>query len=98
MFTYSFWHAGAPGGSLWNTGYAGASEAFDRLRDSTTDAEVRGAVQALSTRFREDAPAAFLAWIPYTRAISTDIDLGVEVPDPFMSIWRWQRTGGTPTP
>jgi peptide/nickel transport system substrate-binding protein len=99
MFTYRFWHAGAPGGALWNTGYSGAGEPFDRLRNSTTDAEVREAVQALSTRFQNDVPAAFLAWTQYTRAISTDIDVGQETPDPFMSIWRWQRTGrGTLTP
>ena len=99
MFTYWFWHSDEPGGALLRTGYTGAADAFDRLRNSTSDDEVRAAVSALDARFQTDVPAAFLAWTQMTRAISTDIQVGGDEADPFSSIWRWQRTGrGTPTP
>jgi peptide/nickel transport system substrate-binding protein len=99
MFTYRFWHSGAPGGAWLQTGYTGAAEAFDRLRNSTSDDEVRAAVSALDARFQADVPAAFLAWPQMTRAVSTEIQVGGDAADPFMSMWQWRRTGrGTPTP
>ena len=99
MFTYRFWDTAAPGGAIFQTAYSGANEAFEQLRNSTSDDEVRASVASLDARFQEDVPAAFLAWTQVTRAISTAIQVGTDAPDPFMSMWQWQRTDrGTPTP
>jgi len=98
MFTYRFWRSASSSDDVfWRTGYTGVDAELDRLRDSTTDTQVRDAIAALSARFREDAPAAFIAWTEVTRAISSDISVNAEGADPFMSIWKWRRGGARGT-
>lgn len=90
--TYRFWRSTGPmNTATQNSGYTGADALLDQLRRSTSDEEVRAAVGALALRFREDAPAAFIAWLEITRAVDARFDVG-EKPgeDPFASIWRWK--------
>lgn len=96
MFTYYFWRSSTAGRpALWMTGYSGANPALDQLRESTTDDEIREAVSALAQRFREDAPAAFIAWTNVTRVLNADVHVDdPTVQDPFLAIWRWRRTAG----
>ena len=75
---------------MQQSGYTGADDLLDALQRSTDDTEVRQAVGALSRRFYEDAPAAFIAWTEITRAISSRFvvpEAGGE--DPFSKIWQW---------
>jgi peptide/nickel transport system substrate-binding protein len=90
--TYRFWRSAPPGsGAMQQSGYTGADDLLDALQRSTDDTEVRQAVEALSRRFYEDAPAAFIAWTEITRAISSRFvvpEAGGE--DPFSKIWQWR--------
>lgn len=98
LFTYLFWHSRGATDVFWNTGYTGADGPLDRLRDSATDDEVRSAIQSLSERFRRDVPAVFIAWTDVTRAVSSDVLVNTDSPDPFMSLWRWQHAPGRSMP
>ena len=72
-----------------------ADEALDRLRESHSDDETRAAIKTLDQRFREDAPAAFIAWTEVTRALNADVVLDdPDVHDPFTAIWRWAKSPG----
>jgi ABC-type transport system substrate-binding protein len=93
MFTHLFWRSPTPGEpAIWRTGYSGADAALDRLRASTSDDELRASLRQLTERFRDDAPAIFIAWTEVTRAVSSEISVGEEsAADPFMSLWKWRR-------
>lgn len=95
--TYRFWRSSGPlNTATQNSGYTGADTLLDQLRGSTSDEEVRAAVRALASRFREDAPAAFIAWLEITRAVDGKFDVGVgSGEDPFASIWRWKPVVAT---
>jgi peptide/nickel transport system substrate-binding protein len=98
MFTYRFWRSsGADQPAFWRTGYTGADLALDRLRESQTEAETRAALAEVARRFRDDVPAAFIAWTEVTRALNADITVSdSNLHDPFTAIWRWARApGGT---
>lgn len=97
MFAYWFWRSsGAEATAFWRTGYTGANAVLDQLRESRSDEETRAAIRAVDQRFREDAPAAFIAWTEVTRALHADVVVGDEnVHDPFTAIWRWQKVPGT---
>lgn len=91
--TYRFWRS-AGEAPMQRSGYTGADELLDALQRSTSDEEVRRVVAALSDRFHEDAPAAFIAWTEVTRAIDAGFvvpDVGAE--DPFAKIWQWRPAG-----
>jgi peptide/nickel transport system substrate-binding protein len=89
MFTHWFWRSP---GRAWQSGYAGADNALDRLRASTSDDQFRGFLRDLSEQFERDVPAVFIAWRQMTRAIRADIDVGVDAGvDPFTSVWKWRR-------
>ena len=90
--TYRFWRSTGPlNVATQNSGYTGADALLDRLRRSTSDDEVRTTVRELAVRFREDAPAAFIAWLEITRAVDARFDVGVSAgEDPFANIWRWK--------
>lgn len=89
--TYRFWHSPAAGADLQDSGYTGADEALDRLREALQDSDVRSAVADLRQRFHEDVPAAFLAWPETTRAVDARFDIGDRSnPDIFASLWRWR--------
>jgi peptide/nickel transport system substrate-binding protein len=96
MFTYRFWRSSPDAqGAFWQTGYTGADAALDQLRESHSENQTRAAVKALDERFREDAPAAFIAWTEVTRALNADIALDdPELHDPFTAIWRWVKSPG----
>ena len=93
--TYRFWRSTSllniP---TQNSHYTGADALLDQLRRSTSDDEVRTAVRALAARFKEDAPAAFIAWLEITRAVDGKFDVGVAPgEDPFANIGRWKLAG-----
>jgi peptide/nickel transport system substrate-binding protein len=92
-FTYRLWRSSASAQTaLQNSGYTGADPLLDKLRRSTTDAEMQDTVAALVHRFQEDAPAVFIAWLEVTKAIDSDIDVGESnAQDPFMNIGQWRR-------
>lgn len=96
--TYRFWRSTGPmNQATQDSGYTGADELLDQLRRSTSEEEMRSAVSALAQRFREDAPAAFIAWLEITRAVDADLDVGERpAEDPFANIWRWKRVGMRP--
>ena len=90
--TYRFWRSTPRGAAaMQRSGYVGADDLLDALQRSTDDADVRQAVQALSRRFYEDAPAAFIAWTEITRAIDSRFVVPEEGgEDPFSKIWQWR--------
>ena len=97
--TYRFWRSTESGSAaMQRSGYTGADRLLDALQRSTDDADVRHAVEALSHRFHEDAPAAFIAWTEITRAVHSRFvvpEAGGE--DPFAKIWQWRPAApGTP--
>jgi peptide/nickel transport system substrate-binding protein len=98
MFTYRFWRSSPDAqGAFWRTGYTGADAALDQLRESHSDDQTRAAVKALDQRFREDVPAAFIAWTEVTRALNADVVLDdPDLHDPFTAIWRWVKSPGIP--
>ena len=81
---------------MQNTGYSGADEVFDRLREARTDQAdyeevIRIGVGDLRQRFYEDVPAVFLAWTKTTRAVDARFDVGNRNdPDIFANLWKWQ--------
>lgn len=91
--TYHFWRS-ADGGTREPgqvSGYAGADPVLDQLRRANSDVEISKTVAALAERFYEDAPAAFLAWLEVTRAVSARFAVPQNAaPDPFMNIWEWR--------
>jgi ABC-type transport system substrate-binding protein len=97
-WAYRFWHSpnGALGPVMQNTGYSGADEVFDRLREARTDQAdyeevIRIGVGDLRQRFYEDVPAVFLAWTKTTRAVDARFDVGNRNnPDIFANLWKWQ--------
>lgn len=90
--TYRGWRSTRPDNrATLNTGYSGADELLDQLRRSTTDAEIRTTLAALSERFYQDAPAAFIAWLEVTRAVDSRFSIGNSRPqDPFVDLWQWR--------
>jgi len=95
-WTYRFWHS-SPAGSaeLQNSGYSGANQALDELRNARTDSEVRAGVADLRQRFYEDVPAAFLAWTHGTNAVDVRYEVGdPSAPEIWANFWRW-RIGPT---
>ena len=98
MFTYWFWRSAPPDQpAFWRTGYTGADAALDRLRESQTETETRAALAEVARRFREDAPAAFIAWTEVTRVLNADVVVSdPDLHDPFTAIWRWARAPGAP--
>ncbi|HJR61056.1 MAG TPA: ABC transporter substrate-binding protein [Vicinamibacterales bacterium] len=90
--TYRFWRSSEKGNAaMQGSGYTGVDALLDTFKQSTSDEAVRAAVAALSQRFHEDAPAAFIAWTEITRAVSSDFavpDVGAE--DPLAKIWQWR--------
>lgn len=90
---YRFWRSAGPNNPrpTQNSGYTGADAVLDQLRRSTSEEQIRSSVSALSRRFYEDAPAAFIAWLEVARAV----DARFTVPDrtdrdPFINLWQWR--------
>jgi ABC-type transport system substrate-binding protein len=95
-WAYRFWHSpkGALGPVMQNTGYSGADDVFDRLRQARLpedEKDIRIGVGDLRQRFFEDVPAVFLAWTKTTRAVDARFDVGNRNdPDIFANLWKWQ--------
>ncbi|MEP6919003.1 MAG: ABC transporter substrate-binding protein [Acidobacteriota bacterium] len=91
-YTYGFWHSPATkSAALQNTGYTAADDVLDRLRNAGSEAEIRTAVGDLRERFYEDVPAAFLAWMQYTRGVDARFDVGDRLnPEILANLWRWR--------
>jgi peptide/nickel transport system substrate-binding protein len=89
---YEFWRS--HDGSLMNSGYRAADAAFERVRASRTDDEIRAAVAELERVFHADPPAAFLAWQSASRAVSTKFDVAPEPNrDILTNVWQWRPAG-----
>lgn len=90
--TYRFWRSTSPlNVATQHSNYTGADALLDQLRRSTSDDQVRDAIRALALRFRDDAPAAFIAWLEFTRAVDAKFDVGVAPgEDPFANILQWK--------
>jgi peptide/nickel transport system substrate-binding protein len=94
-YAYRFWRSprGALGRVMQNTGYDGADDVFDRLRQAREEEDIRIAIGDLRQRFFEDVPAVFLAWPKTTRAVDARFDIG-NLDDPeisvFGNLWRWR--------
>lgn len=85
-WTYRSFHSTA-----MPTGYAAADKVLERLRGTTTDAEVRTAVSDLQQVFHDDPPAIFIAWPKVTRALSTKFVVPEERGrDVLSSLWQWR--------
>ena len=66
-------------------------EAFDRIRDATTDLEYQAGVRQLQESLLLDPPGAFLVWPETTRAVSRRFDVPSEQDrDILSSVSRWQ--------
>jgi peptide/nickel transport system substrate-binding protein len=94
-WVYRFWHSphGALGPVMQNTGYRGADDVLDRLRQARDEDEngIRKAVADVRQRFYDDVPAVFLAWTETTRALDKRFDFGdANDPDIFSNMWRWE--------
>jgi ABC-type transport system substrate-binding protein len=59
-------------------GYSAADKVLERLRSTTTDAEVIAAVSDLQQVFHDDPPAIFIAWPKVTRAVSAKFEVREE--------------------
>lgn len=95
-WVYRFWHSphGALGPVMQNTGYRGADDVLDRLRQARDEDEndIRRAVADVRQRFYDDVPAVFLAWAETTRALDKRFNFGdTSDPDILGNMWRWQR-------
>jgi len=95
-WTYRFWHSphGALGPVMQNTGYTGADDVLDRLRQARDEDEndIRSAVADVRQRFYDDVPAIFLSWAETTRALDKRFNFGdTSDPDILGNMWRWQR-------
>lgn len=90
--TYEYWHSPPEGvAARVKTGYTGADDVLDRIRELRAEPEVRSSITELQRRFYEDAPAIFLAWQETARAVDARIDVGDRTdPDVFANIWRWR--------
>jgi len=92
-WAYRFWHSpdGALGKVMQNTGYSGADDVLDRLRQARSEEDIRIGVGDVRQRFYDDVPAVFLAWTKTTRAVDARFDVGNQNdPDIFANLWRWQ--------
>ena len=89
-WVYTFWHSPADA-RLMMTGYTAADSVLDRIRRSTSDAEIQAGVGDLTRVFEEDPPAIFLAWQVQSRAVSTRFDVRPEPNrDILANIWQWR--------
>jgi hypothetical protein len=76
---------------MQNTGYSGADDVLDRLRQARSEEDIRIGVGDVRQRFYDDVPAVFLAWTKTTRAVDARFDVGNQNdPDIFANLWRWQ--------
>jgi peptide/nickel transport system substrate-binding protein len=85
-WTYSTFHS-----TQMPIGYSAADQVLDRLRSTTSDAEVRTAVSDLQQIFHDDPPAIFIAWPKVTRAVSAKFEVPTDGgPDVVSSLWNWR--------
>jgi peptide/nickel transport system substrate-binding protein len=91
-WAYRFWHSptGAVGQVFQDTGYSGADQVLDRLRQARDEDDIRIAIGDLRQRFYEDVPAVFLSWTEITRAVDARFDVGdANDPEIFANLWKW---------
>jgi peptide/nickel transport system substrate-binding protein len=89
--TYRVWRSGPAG--LFDSGYTAADAALDRVRQASTDAELRSAVNEVQRVMYEDPPALFVAWPTTSRAVSADIQVPYEPNfDIYGRLTRFDRT------
>ena len=93
-WAYRLWHSpkGALGAVRQNTGYDGADDVLDRLRQARdNDKDVRLAIADLRQRFYDDVPAVFLAWTETTRAVDARFDIGDgAAPEILANMYKWR--------
>jgi peptide/nickel transport system substrate-binding protein len=97
-FASMVWHSN-PAGPFFQSGYASADLAFDRLRAARSDDETRAAVHALQRTMHDDPPAVFLYWEQRSRAVSRRFVLPpADDLDILRSIDRWRLVDRDETP
>lgn len=89
---YRSWHSQGPEGpAQLNTGYSGANAVLQKLRRSVDDDAIRESIAELITQFDRDVPAAFIAWMEVTRAVSARVVVGDGADqDPFSNLRQWR--------
>lgn len=87
---YSAFHSSHPNPNSPRMSYRAADGLLDRLRQATTDQEIRESVGQLQRTFYEDPPAIFIAWPFTSRAVSTAFAVPQESNfDVIGTIWQW---------
>jgi ABC-type transport system substrate-binding protein len=96
-WTYLTFHSSAS-----PSGYSTADKILDRLRETTSESEIRAAVGDLQQTFHDDPPAIFIAWPKVARVISARFvvpeENGRDVlrsPDVLSSLWQWRPADST---
>jgi peptide/nickel transport system substrate-binding protein len=91
-FVYMFWHSPRADMPTFNfTGYSAADSALDKIRNATSDEQIRQGTAELQQVFAEDPPAVFLAWQTMTRAVSAKFTVPNQPGRDIMySIWQWK--------
>jgi ABC-type transport system substrate-binding protein len=91
-WTYMFWHSPEPPSPvLVDTGYTGADQALDQVRQARSDDDLRSAAQALQRVMQDDPPAVFIGWRETARAVSTRFVLpAITDRDVIRTLPQWQ--------
>jgi peptide/nickel transport system substrate-binding protein len=85
-WTYLTFHSSAS-----PSGYKAADQVLDRLRQTTSESEIRAAVGDLQQIFHDDPPAIFIAWPKVARGVSSKFQVPDETGrDVLSSIWQWR--------
>jgi peptide/nickel transport system substrate-binding protein len=88
---YRQWHSSPVQPGKLNTGYTSADAALDRLRETHTEGDVKGAVGSLQQIFYDDPPGLFVSWSQTSRAVSAQIQVPYESNmDVVGRLWRAQ--------
>ncbi len=96
-WTYSTFHSSVSPG-----GYSAADKVLDRLRLTTNETDIRGAVSDLQQIFHDDPPAIFISWQKTARVVSKRYSVPEETNsrnpaggrDVLSSIWQWRPSEG----
>jgi peptide/nickel transport system substrate-binding protein len=74
------------------SGYKAADRVLDRLRQTTSETEIRALVGDLQQVLHDDPPAIFIAWPKVARGVSSRFQVPDETGrDVLSSLWQWRR-------
>jgi peptide/nickel transport system substrate-binding protein len=73
------------------SGYKAADRVLDRLRQTTSETEIRALVGDLQQVLHDDPPAIFIAWPKVARGVSSRFQVPDETGrDVLSSLWQWR--------